>query len=240
MRVSDGISRMLLAMARDEFFQIFAGFRDVLPQGFGGQLGIFSFADSEKFPVGAAGTVEVPRKDEVETSVTIAVNVQGLQEGKHEWTIGGGVESGMETPVPPSPGLHFRILLQRLLVLNEDVFRLLEILFLHVRNRMAQHVAFEHGARLKHLHDLVGRESRDNGAAIGNNGDEPFGRQMAESFTHGNSANLKFGGDSVLAQLFAFPQFPGENFFPKALDDGSRQGLTPDGIRFFRGDCFDC
>ena len=143
----------------------------------------------------------------------------------------------MEAPVPPAPGLHFRILLQRLLVLNEDIFRLLEILFLHVRNRMTQHVAFEHGASLEHLHNLIGRESGDNSAAIGHNGDEPFGRQMAESFPHGNAADLKFGGDSVLAQLFAFPQFAGENFFPEALDDGSRQGLTPDGIRFFRGDC---
>jgi len=145
----------------------------------------------------------------------------------------------METPVPLAPGLHFRILLQRLLVLNKDVFCLLEILFLHVRNRMTQHVAFEDGASLEHLHDLVGRESRDNSAAIGNNGDEPFGRQVTESFTHGNAANLKLSGDSVLAQLFAFPQFPSENFFPEAFDDGSRQGLTPDGIRFFRGDCFD-
>lgn len=226
-------------MARDEFFQIFAGFRDVLPQSFGGQLGIFRFADSEQFPVRAAGTVEVARKDEMETSVTITVDVQGLQKGKHEWTIGGSVESGMETPVPLAPGLHFGILLQRLLVLNEDVFRLLKILFLHVRNRMTQHVAFEHGASLEHLHDLVGGESRDNSAAIGNNGDEPFGRQMTESFTHGDAANLKFGGDSVLAQLLAFPQFAGENFFPEALDDGGRQGLTPDGIRFFRGDCFE-
>ena len=226
-------------MARDEFFQILASFRDVFPQSFGGQLGIFSFADSEKFPVRAAGAVEVARKDEVETSIAIAVDVQGFQKRKHEWTIGGGVESGMETPVPLAPGLHFRILLERLLVLNKDVFRLLEILFLHVRNRMTQHVAFEHGASLEHLHDFVRRESGDNGAAIGNNGDKPFGRQVAESFPHGNSTNLKLGGDSVLAQLFAFPQFPSENFFPEALDDGSRQGLTPDGIRFFRGDCLD-
>ena len=145
----------------------------------------------------------------------------------------------METPVPPAPGLYFRILLQRLFVLNKDVFRLLEILFLHVGNRMTQHVAFEDGACLEHLHDLVGGESRDNGAAIGNNGDEPFGRQVTKSFTHGNAANLKLSGDSVLTKLFAFPQFAGENFFPEALDNGSRQGLTPDGVRFFRGDCLD-
>ena len=65
-------------MARDEFFQIFASFRDVFPQSFGGQLGIFLFADSEKLPVRAAGAVEVARKDEMETSVAIAVDVQGF------------------------------------------------------------------------------------------------------------------------------------------------------------------
>ena len=66
-------------MARNEFFQIFAGFRDVFPHSFRGQLGIFSFADGEKFPVRASGTVEVARKDEVETSIAITVDVQGLQ-----------------------------------------------------------------------------------------------------------------------------------------------------------------
>jgi len=66
-------------MSRNEFFQIFAGFRDVFPQSFRGQLGIFSFADSEKFPVRAAGKVEVARKDEMKTSIAITVDVQGLQ-----------------------------------------------------------------------------------------------------------------------------------------------------------------
>ena len=65
-------------MTRNEFFQILPSFRDVFPQSFGGQLGIFPFADSEKFPVRAAGTVEVARKDEVETSVAITVDVQGF------------------------------------------------------------------------------------------------------------------------------------------------------------------
>ena len=186
-----------------------------------------------------AGTVEVARKDKMKASVAVTVNVQGLQKREHEWTIGGRVERGVKTPVPLAPGLHFRIFLQGLLVLNKDVFRSLEILFLHVRDRMTQHIAFENSARFEHLHDLVGRECGNNGAAICDNGDESLGRQMAEGLAHGNAANLKFSGNSVLAKLFTFAQFAAQDFFPEALDDGGRKRLTSDGIRFFRGDCLD-
>jgi hypothetical protein len=62
---------------------------------------------------------------------------------------------------------------------------------------------------------------------------------MAQRLTHGDAANLKFRGNGVLAKLFAFPQFATENFVPEALDDGSRKGLPPDGIQFFRGNFLD-
>jgi len=53
---------------------------------------------------------------------------------------------------------------------------------------------------------------------------------MAESFTHGDTADLKFSGNCILAKLLAFPQLAAENFIPEALDDSGRQRLTPDGI----------
>jgi len=147
---------MLLAMAGDEFFQILASFGYVFPQSLGGHLGIFRLAGSKKLAMRPAGPVEVTGKDEVKTGVTVTVNVQGLQKREHEWTIGGGIEGGMKTPVPLAPRLHFRIFLQGLFVLNEDILGALEILFPHVGNRMTQHIAFENGARFEHLHDLVG------------------------------------------------------------------------------------
>lgn len=156
MRAHFGVLGMLFAVTRDEFFQVFASFRDVFPQSSGSDLRIFRLAGSEKFAVRLAGPVEVAGKDKMETSVAVTVDVQRLQEREHERTIGGSVEGGMKAPVPLAPGLHFGILLEGLLVLNEDVFRTLKILLLHVRDGVTQHIAFENGTRFEHLHDLVG------------------------------------------------------------------------------------
>ncbi len=76
----------------------------------------------------------IPRKYEVKTSVAIAVDVQRLQKCQHHRTISGSITREMKAPVPLAPGFYFGILLQRLLVLYEDVFRAVKILFLHVRD----------------------------------------------------------------------------------------------------------
>src|SRR2546430_14438928 len=154
----------------------------------------------------------------------------------HDRTIGGCIECGMETPVPPAPGLHLRIILKRLFVLAKDVFSALELIFLHIRDRAAQHVALQDRACFKQLHDLAGRESRNNSASICDNGNEPFSRQMAESFTHRNTADLKFGGNGVLPKLFSFAQFATEDFFCEPLDNSSRKGLSGDRCGLFWGD----
>lgn len=66
---------MLFAMAGDEFFQVFARFRDVFPQSLRSQFGIFCPAGSEKFAVRPASPMQVTGKNEVETSVTVTVNI---------------------------------------------------------------------------------------------------------------------------------------------------------------------
>ena len=143
-------------MAGDEFFQVFACFGNVFPQGFRGQLGIFRPAGGQELAVRPAGSVQVTRKDQVETGIAVTVDIQGLQEGEHERTIGGGVKRGVKTPVPLAPGLHFGILLEGLFLMNKDIFRALKILLPHVRDCVTQHIAFENGACFEHLHDLVG------------------------------------------------------------------------------------
>jgi hypothetical protein len=143
-------------MALDKFLQVLTCLGNVLPESSGSYFRILRLTGSQKFAMRLAGAVEITGKDKVETSVTVTVDVQGLQEREHERTIGGSVESGMKTPVPLAPGLHFGILPEGLLVMYEDVFRALEILFLHVRDRVTEHAAFENGARFEHLHDLFG------------------------------------------------------------------------------------
>src|SRR5437879_6758463 len=223
-------------MALDEFLQVFAGVRNMFPQSGRGQFGIFRPADIQKFAVRLAGAVQVTREDQVETSVAVTVDVKFLQERQHDRTIGGRIECGMETPVPPAPGLHLRIILKRLFVLAKDVFSALELIFLHIRDRAAQHVALQNRARYKPLHDLAEKESRINRASIADNGNEPFSRQMAERFTHRNTADLKFGGNGVLPKLFSFAQFATEDFFCKPLDNSSRKGLSGDRCGLFWGD----
>src|SRR5579859_8445 len=151
-----GGSRVLLSMALDKFLQVFTRVDNMFPQSNGSYFRIFRLAGCEKFAVRLAGPVEVAGKDKMETSVAVAIDVQSLQEREHERAIGGSVEGGMKTPVPLAPGLHFGILLERLLVLNQDVFRTLEILLLYIRDGVTEHIAFENGARFEHLHDLVG------------------------------------------------------------------------------------
>jgi len=114
----------------------------------------------------------------------------------------------------------------------EDFFGGLKILFCEIGDGLAKHVAFQDRARFKELHNFVGRESGNDGTAIGNDGDQPLGSQMAERFAHGNAADLKFGGDGVLAELLAFAQLTVQNFVAQALDDGGSQGLARDSIGF--------
>src|SRR5204863_9378935 len=142
----------------------------------------------------------------------------------------------METPVPPAPGLYLRIILKRLFVLAKDVFSALELIFLHVRDRAAQHVALQDRARFEQLHDLAWRKSRNNRASIRHNGNESFSRQMAESLAHRNTTDLKFSGNGVLPKLFSFAQFATEDFFCESLDNSSRKGLSRDRCGLFWGD----
>src|SRR5881398_2702015 len=180
-----------------------------------------------------ASAVQVTRKDQVETSVAVAVDVEFFQERHHDRTIGRLIERGMETPVPPAPGLHVRIILQRLFVKTKDVRGVLQIFFLHVSDRAAQHVALQDRARFEQLHDLVRRKSRNNSASIWDYGDETFSRQMAESFTDGNTTGLKFSGNGVLPKLFTFAQFAAEDFLCEPFDNSSRKGLPRDRCRLF-------
>src|SRR5579859_4811079 len=115
-RQTSGGSRVLLSMALDEFFQVLARVDNMFPQSSGSNLRIFRLAGCEEFAVRLAGSVVVAGKDKMETGVAVAIDVQSLQEREHERTIGGSVEGGMKTPVPLAPGLHFGILLERLLV----------------------------------------------------------------------------------------------------------------------------
>src|SRR5437762_12713688 len=103
----------------------------------------------------------------------------------------------METPVPPAPGLYLRIILKRLFVLAKDVFSALELNFLNVRDRAAQHVALQDRARFEQLRDLAWRKSGKNRASIRYNGNKSFTRQMAERLQHRNTTGLKFNCNGV-------------------------------------------
>lgn len=66
-------------MPRDEFFQVLTRFGNVFPESSGSYLRIFRFAGGEKLAMCLASAVEITRKDQMETSVTIAVDVQSFQ-----------------------------------------------------------------------------------------------------------------------------------------------------------------
>ncbi len=113
----------------------------------------------------------------------------------------------------------------------QDFFGGLKIFFREIGDGLAEHVALQDRACFEELHDFVGRESGNDRAAIGDDGNEAFRGQMAECFAHRDAADLKFGGDGILAELFAFAEFAVENFVAEAFNDGGGQGLARDGIR---------
>jgi hypothetical protein len=56
-------SGVLLAVALDEFFQVFTGGGDVLPESVGRDVRIFGAAGVQKFVVGFAGQVQIAGED---------------------------------------------------------------------------------------------------------------------------------------------------------------------------------
>jgi len=223
---------VLFAVALDKFFQVFTGGGDVLPEGVGGDVRILGAAGVQKFVMGFAGDVQIAGEDQMQARVAIAIIVQGFEDGEHHRAIRGRVERGVERPVPLAPGFHVGVVFERFLEMLENFCGGLKIFFGEIGDGLAEHVAFQDRASFEQLHNFVGREGGNDRASIGDDGDQPLGGQMAESFAHRDAADLKLGGDGVLAELLAFAQFAVQNFIAQALDDGSGQGLARDGIRF--------
>src|SRR6266481_1845598 len=70
--------------------------------------------------------------------------------------------------------------------------------------------------------------------------DEAFRFDLAERFADGDAADLKFVGQSVLAQLFALLNFAANNHFPQFVGDGGGEGLArnPTSTRGMEGSKF--
>src|SRR6267154_2885706 len=61
---------------------------------------------------------------------------------------------------------------------------------------------------------------------VRNDLDEAFRFDLAERFADGDAADLKFVGQSVLAQLLALLNFAANNHFPRFVGDGGGEGLA--------------
>ena len=185
--------------------------------------------------VGFSGHVQLAGENQMEARVAVAVIVESFQEREHHGAVRGCVQRRVERPVPLAPGFHVGVVFERFLEVLENFFGGLEIFFGEVGDGLAEHVAFQDRARFKKLHNFVGRERGNDCATIGDDRDQPFGGQMAEGFADGDAANLKFGGDGVLAELLALAEFAVQNFVAQAFDHGSSQGLAGDGVGFSCG-----
>lgn len=52
---------------------------------------------------------------------------------------------------------------------------------------------------------------------------------MAQCFPDGDAADLKFGGNGILAKLFSFAQFAAKNFLSQPLNNCGPETLPWDG-----------
>src|SRR5262245_58438452 len=95
------------------------------------------------------GTMQIPCKDKMQARVAVTIDVQRLYVGQHKRAVRRLVKRRVKIPVPTSPGLYLRVVLERFFELLQDAIGLLKISRLHVWDCATQHVALENGARLK-------------------------------------------------------------------------------------------
>ena len=63
----------------------------MLPEGVGGDVGIFGAAGVEQLVMGLTGHVQISGEDQMQARVAVAIVVQSLEEGKHHGPIRGRV-----------------------------------------------------------------------------------------------------------------------------------------------------
>lgn len=210
---------VLLATACDEFLQVLAGIHNVTPQSIARDLGIARPASVYQLAVRIARQMQIAREHEMESRVAIAIMIQRFDETHHHRAVRGAVKRRVKQPVPVAPGLRLRFVFKRLLELTQDFLSAPEILLLQVRNCLAQHVAFEDGSRLEQFADFFGRERGHDGASVGDDFDQPFGREVTQRLAYRYAADLKFSGNYVLAELLPFAQLAAQDLLAQSLDN---------------------
>jgi hypothetical protein len=86
-------------------------------------------------------------------------------------------------------------------VLAQDRVESRAILRCQAGRRAAQQTRFQQGTQLKQLLDLVEGGLRHDGAAMGQDLDEPFALELNERLAKGNPADAEFARKGVLAEL---------------------------------------
>ena len=85
------------------------------------------------------------------------------------------------------------------LLQNRIGFR--EIFPRQMRDRELQDLWLKQRADGKQFSDVAGRQGRDDGAPVGNDGDQAFGIQLTESFPDRDAADLVLRSDGILTKL---------------------------------------
>ena len=134
----------------------------------------------------------------------------------------------MELPVKAAPNRNVLLPAQFADILAQNIIGLGEIFFCKMGDRELQDFRFEQGANGKQFSDITGRKSRDNRAAVGHDGDQSLGIQLAESLSDGNSTDLVLGRDRVLAELSALGDLAANDLIAQLVSDGRRKGLPKD------------
>ncbi len=140
----------------------------------------------------------------------------------------------MKVPVERTPPRRF--------ALGERVFERIqhfdgavELLVGHEGNGAAEQIAFDVGAQLEQLVDLVERERGDDGAAVRAEADEALGLELAQGFADGDAAHSEFVGEGVLAKGLAVGEVAAENSLAEGFDSHAGDGLSPNRGRHARG-----
>ena len=93
-------------------------------------------------------------------------------------------------------------------------------------DRPADQIRLDQQAQIEQLADLVGREHRDHGPAMGHDGDQAFALQQTQGLAQGNAAHPELGRQHLLAKLGPCLQRAGKDAHAQLLGRRFRHRLA--------------
>ncbi len=182
------------------------GGADVLIEEQAGGIHVAGPGELEQALVLGDGALASLGQEQLQAGVAFAVVIDVAQQGVELGHVGAGIEGGVELVVEATPGADVAGVVEVAAETLVQAFGHGELGGGEIGDGGAEDFGFQQGADAEELFDFAGGEGGDHGAAIGINVNQSLGEEFAEGLAHRDTADLEFGGNRILPQLFALMQ----------------------------------